>query len=140
MTTIGIIWIGNECNFFPSVAAVSLLVDLLLIDIKGHRTARSHDRYLILLTQADTNSRTITRFQCYKAGVASILAHTICTFLTNDEFIEAPIAIITKNHPTTFSLRDGQLHLEREIAEYPPSRTNSYIIVRLLADVIGPPE
>jgi hypothetical protein len=58
--------------------------------------------------------------------------------LTNVESVEVPIVIISKSHPTTVTLHDGQLHLEREVAEYPGSRTTGEIIVWLLAGVISP--
>jgi hypothetical protein len=130
---------GNECNFPGSVAAVLHLIDLLLVDIEGHETAISHHRDLILMTLAPINSGIPPRGKILGMRADSInkFQHIICTILTNREVVEVILVITPKNHPTTVTLDDGQLHLEREVAQYRMSRTPSEKTVRLLAHVIG---
>src|SRR5437667_10614869 len=114
------------------------MVDLPLIDIKCHRTARSHNCHLVLLAQADANSRTITRSQCFRTASANVLVHPTRTVLTNGESVEAVIGIITKGDSTTITLSNCQLYLDREITEYVISKTPTEIIdVLLCADAIG---
>src|SRR5215469_13094469 len=72
-------WIGNKPNDPRSVAAILLLVNLLLIDIKCHCTTRSHNSNLVLLTQTDRTSRTITSLQRRIVTTASEFNNLIST-------------------------------------------------------------
>src|SRR5579859_5556871 len=70
---------GNECKCPRSVAAVFHLVDLLLIDIKSHCTARSHNSHLILMTQARMNGGATTKVEILgmSADIVNKFTHLI---------------------------------------------------------------
>ena len=107
---------------------------------EGHDTPIRHHSYLILLTQASMNDGATTPEQSLgiRAFRTNVFRHLICTILTNTEEVEVLNAILSKSHPTTFTLNDGQLHLEREFTEYHIGTTRSEFSFQLFTGVISP--